>query len=380
MRRLCVFLPFILLILLGSTNVTRTFVDVCPGLPIQPRGPDFAPGGIILTAFDKSGIWVYNIDRDTRYPLPDTRPCNRQCRLSPDAQWITYVNPVTDATTKMRLDGTQRSVVAEYAHDVEWWPDNRLLIWTPDHHAYWENADHSDQTELDVSGVTSVQPGGEWGLLVEQNGDDFSRGLIDLQTRDLQGIAGGQIPLGKDVPYFDASAWSPDGSAFAYVAPGTFDPKTQIAGAELYLIHPGDPEAEQLTNLYQQYGAVRINGGIRASLSWSPDGSQIAFWVIELLGPDYESQTGNAVIHIVDTRTGTTRAYCGFSTTEHTPDPPLLRWSPDGTSLAFGGNVPGDDKGYLLLALNSENGVFTELSNGIYPVLGTADVIAWGLP
>ena len=28
-------------------------------------------------------------------------------------------------------------------------------------------------------------------------------------------------------------------------------------------------------------------------------------------------------------------------------------WSPDGTHLAFGGNIPGDDLGYLLLALDT---------------------------
>jgi len=57
-----------------------------------------------------------------------------------------------------------------------------------------------------------------------------------------------------------------------------------------------------------------------------------------------------------------------------------LIWSPDGTHIAFGGNIPGDDKGYLLLALDTETGIFTELSNGIFPALGTSDVIAWGLP
>jgi hypothetical protein len=71
--------------------------------------------------------------------------------------------------------------------------------------------------------------------------------------------------------------------------------------------------------------------------------------------------------------------YCGYSTTEHTPNPPRLIWSPDSTHLAFGGNVPADDKGYLLLALDTTTGIFTELSNGLFPALGTADPVAWGL-
>jgi hypothetical protein len=82
----------------------------------------------------------------------------------------------------------------------------------------------------------------------------------------------------------------------------------------------------------------------------------------------------------VDTLTQDVRVYCGFSTDEHTPDPPRLHWSPGGTHIAFAGNVPADDKGYLLLTLDIETGVFTELSDGVFPALGKADVVTWGLP
>lgn len=371
-------LPLLVLLLSGFAEPDPSFTEVCPGVPIQPRAPDFSPGGIILTAFDKSGLWVYHIDRNMRYPLPDTRPCNRNCRLSPDAQWITYIDPRSGAYSKMRLDGTQRTPLSDYAHDIEWWPDNRLLIWTPGHQAYWQTENGDQRTSLNVEGIASVQPGGHWGLLIEPQGDGFRRTLLNLDTRDLQGIARQHIPLGEDVPYFDASSWSPDGSQFAYVAPTTYDEATSITGAELFILRPDEQKIVQFTDLNSIYGAVRINGGVRGDLSWSPDNTRIAFWVMELLGPDYENSTGHAMIHIVDTTTGLLRAYCGYTTTEHTPDPPRLQWSPDGTHLAFGGNIPADDKGYLLLALNTETGVFTELSDGIFPVLGAADVIAWG--
>lgn len=377
------YVPILLLLLLaGFAEPDRTLTKVCPGVPIQARTSSFSPGGIILTAFDKSGIWVYNIDRDARYPLPETRPCNRQCRLSPDARWMTYVDPQTGAYGKMRLDGTQRTTLAEYASDIEWWPDGRLLIWTPGHQAYWRDEQSADQNYLNVSGIASIQPGGSWGLDLElgPDGDTFMRSLLDLQTRGMPGIADARLPIGEDKPYFDASSWSPDGTQFAYVAPVHYDDKAGIAGGEIFLMRPDDGQARQVTDFNSVYGAVRINGGIRSDLSWSPDSTRIAFWVIELLGPNYESDTGNAVIHILDTRTGDVRAYCGFATSEHTPDPPRLQWSPDGTFIAFGGNVPADDKGYLLLALDTETGIFTELSNGIYPATGSADVMAWGLP
>jgi hypothetical protein len=102
--------------------------------------------------------------------------------------------------------------------------------------------------------------------------------------------------------------------------------------------------------------------------------------VIELLGPDPAANTGSAVLHMLDLTNGELRSYCGFSTNEHTPNPPRLVWSPDGTTVAFGSNIEGDDKGYLLLALNVTTGIFTELSEGIYPAIGTPDVTAWGLP
>jgi hypothetical protein len=85
------------------------------------------------------------------------------------------------------------------------------------------------------------------------------------------------------------------------------------------------------------------------------------------------------VLHILDVSTGEVRRYCGYSTLDHLPNPPRLVWSPDSTHVAFGGNLPDDTRGVILLALNVTDGVFVELSNGLYPALGSADVIAWGL-
>ncbi|MBL8120926.1 MAG: hypothetical protein JNJ78_25700, partial [Anaerolineae bacterium] len=100
---------------------------------------------------------------------------------------------------------------------------------------------------------------------------------------------------------------------------------------------------------------------------------------IPLNGADPETNAGEGQIHVLDIANGTLRSYCDFKTMEHTPSPARLIWSPDSTHLALGGNVPGDDKGYLLLALNIETGVFTALSEGIFPTLGGANPIAWGL-
>ncbi|MCB9449931.1 MAG: PD40 domain-containing protein [Anaerolineaceae bacterium] len=379
LRRAAVWNMAVWLLVVALPTWAGNVTQICPPGGIQPRGATYEPGGIILVAFDRTSLWVYNITTDRRYPLPDTHPCGRNCRLSPDSQWVTYIDPDTSAYSKMHLDGTGRAPMIDYASDIEWWMPDTLLVWTPGHQAYLQPEAGGEREYLDVEGVINVQPGGRWGLLEELDGDTFSRALVNLDMRDLHGVSGGYIPLGPDVSYFNAASWSPDGNWLAYVMPGAYDPQAQIAGGEIYSINPADGTPVQWTDLNSLYGAARINGHA-SDLSWSPDGRLIAFWVIELLGPNPEANTGNAVIHILDTQTGDLRVYCGFTITEHTPNPPRLLWSPDSTHLTFGGNIPGDDKGYLLLALDIETGVFTELSNGIYPTFDTADPVAWGLP
>jgi WD40 repeat protein len=357
---------------------TDTVTLICPSNDIQMRGLTFEPGGIILTAFDGAGIWVYNIDRTSRYPLPETAPCGYSCHLSNDRQWITYLNTREGAVGKMRLDGTQRATLAVYASEVEWWSADTFLVWTPNHEAYLQPDGSSERNAINVRGITSIQPGGYWGVRVEQQGDDFIRSLVNLSADETNATATDAVVLAPQIPYFNASAWSPNGGWLAYVAQGSFDSVDQIAGAEIFGIHPGDAEPQQWTNLTTLYGATRINGHAPGGLSWSRDGTRIAFWVIDLTGSDPIADAGSAVIHILDIQSGDLNVYCGFSTTEHTPNPPRLVWSPDGTHLAFGGNVIEDDKPNLLLALDIETGVFTELSEGVYPALGNPDVIAWG--
>lgn len=369
-------------ILLSGTvaHAAGVLTEVCPAVGIQNRTANFQPGGIILTSFDRASMWVYNVSTDRRYPLPETYPCGTNCRLSRDAQWVTYVDSVTSAYAKMRLDGTQRTPLVDYAADIEWWSDDTLLVWTPAHEAYLRQEVGTEREYLDVEGVVSVQPGGRWGLMVKQDDDIFTRALVNLETRDLQGIAGGYIDLGQDKAYFSAASWSGDGQWLAYVAPATYDDELQTSGGEIFGIRPDDGQVVQWTDLTSEYGAVRINGRADGELSWSPDSSRIAFWVIEMLGPNPESNTGNATLHVLNVNSGEVQKYCGYTTTEHTPNPPRLSWSPDSTHIAFGGNVPGDDKGYLLLALDTTTGIFTSLSDGIYPSFGGANIIAWGLP
>lgn len=358
----------------GSLYAQIGIRNICPAQDIQQRGPSFVPGGIILTTFDRANLWVYDIDRDRRYPLPETFPCTSNCRLSPDARWVVYFNDLINAFNRMRLTGIERSLVSEYASQVEWWSPNTWLIWTPGRQAYLQMDGSTDREYLDVRAVASVQPGGRWGLLIEPDGDSFRRALVNLTDR------GQRLDLGRGMNYFDDYSWSPDGTRLAYAAPVFDDRYNQPAGTELYLVAPGDSAPTQLTRLTDAYGTARINGLRSGELAWSPDGRQIAFWVVDLRGLDPAVDTGSATIHVLDVDSRELRRYCQVTTDVNTPNPPRLSWSPDSTHLAFGADLPGDEKPALLLALDTQTGQFTVLSEGLYPALGAPDVAVWGLP
>ncbi|MEL6310256.1 MAG: hypothetical protein AAFQ52_19110, partial [Chloroflexota bacterium] len=364
-------------LIVGVTSAQGAVIERCTNTGIQQRTPEFMPNGIILTAFDAESLWVYDISRDTRYPLPETRPCNGTCHLSPNAQELIYLNPETYIFSVMRVDGTFRTPLVSNASEVQWWAQDILLVWTPDQRVYLRFRDNAppEPDLIPADGVRTIQPGGRYGVRIQLNDGVFNRYLVNLDD-----VTQATVYLSPDRPYFNASAWSPSGQYLAYVGDGTFDSNANITGSELYLIQTvADSTPQQLTNLHAVYGAARINGYNPSDLSWSPDNTRVAFWVINLLGSNPQANTAEAVLHMVDIRTGETFRYCAFSTAEHTPETPRIIWSPDGSHMAFAGDVEGDGKGALLLAVNANTGQFTELSDGMFPVYGIPQLTAWGV-
>ena len=356
-----------------SIQAQTVVEQICPSRGIQQGTANFEPSGIIVASFDKSSLWVYDIERATRYPLPDTVPCTSNCRLSPDATWLTYYNAADDTISMMRLNGTGRRSLARRAIDVEWWSYDKLLVWTTIKGAYIQVLDDPTiREELEVESVLKVQPAGYWGLRYTQVADVFQYQLVNLQ--DMSQF----VPLSLNRSFNNNASWSPDGRWLAYVGEGPLDASVGVAGGEIFAISPDNLVIEQWSFLSANYGAVRINGHDISGLSWSPDGRKIAFWVMEIFGSNVEGNVGQATIHILDVDTKEIRSYCGYGTEEHTPNPPSLVWSPDSSHLAFAGNIPGDEKGYLLLAMDIETGNMTEFSDGVYPNYGSPNVIAWG--
>jgi Tol biopolymer transport system component len=330
---------------------------------IQP--PVDIPGGIMLTSFDRHNLWVLDLDRNRRYPLPDTRPCGTNCQISPDHQWITYYHPADQTFMKMRMDGTERTIIAEDVTDVGWWRQDTFVLWTAGQRV---SLLHDGALEtLNTYGAISLQPDGKWTLKIDYQDGQFVRVLHHLDT-------GEAILLAPEAPFFNGNAWSQNGRWFAYVAVGD-------RGGEVFGIEPDrQNSATQWTAFAVRDGGVRIGGQTPlAGLRWSPDHQKLAFWVMPLLGDDPLIDVGPAMIHVYDVDTQTVTAYCGFTTEDHSPNPARLIWSPDSTHLAFGDNPENDTRGTLLLVLNIETGIYMEVSQHIYPALGRADVIAWGV-
>ena len=349
---------------------------LCVGPQAVAAAPAAALDGLILTAFDRSAIWVLDAVTGRRYPLPETLPCAGNCHLSPDLRWITYFNDATNAINRMRLNGTGRELISAYANDAQWWAPGTFLIWTPGNDAYLQTEGSSDWQSLEVDGVSSIQPGGYQGLRIVATDDGFVRELVDLTPG---AVAAPVIPLGPDVQYFDAGAWSPDGSRYAFAAP-ILDGAGSVAASELFVIAPGQGAMQRVTSLESTVGRARINGLNAGELSWSPDGTRIALWVTVLGDDPPEAPTRPAVLNVVDIAARASTAYCGYASPVTTPNPPRLRWSPDGAHVAFAGLTEDAGRGWVVMALDVNSGAFSELSEGAYPATGTAEVIAWGLP
>jgi WD40 repeat protein len=366
----------VLMLVVGIVPVSAaSFVDeVCPANPVQARPTILPPGGLILTNFDRRQLWVVDVNARSRYPIEGAVPCGTNCHLSPDARSISYLDGAERTYNVRALDGSRARVISDAASDVFFWSDDTLLVWSPGQRAYLIGP-NQPRYDLDAGGAVSVQPGGFWMMTLTYNPADgvFTRELVNMALRRAPDAP--RIVLGPEARYANAAVWSPDGQSFAYVLPVSGDNPT----AELYVVHPADRLPQRLTDFAGTVGPHRIGGVSVSSISWSPDSTRIAFWAAPLTDASQPEQAGYATLYLHDLVSGQTRSYCGYTTRDHSPNPPRIVWSPDGTYLAFAGDLENDTRGHILFALDTESGIFYEVSAGVFPAMGAANVLAWGL-
>lgn len=357
------------------SSLSTPITQFCTGAGLQPRPADFPQTGIILTTWNRETMWAYDLVRDVRYPIPDTTPCGTNCHLTPDGLSISYHDSNQGGIGLMWLNGGNRRVLLQGATEVEWWNDERLLVWSSSNTPYLVDVGGTEREYLDLTGLISLQPNGYWGVTLHMGDDgEFQTQLINAQDQ-AQVVA-----LGVDEAYYNAHVWSPDGRYLAIVRRETRHDEHYRRGGEIYLIEPDESlEAYPATAFTDDYGAVRIAGLSPRGLSWSPDSQKVAFWVMRRTGNQPEDITP-AQLHILDVTTGETIAYCDYETTRHSPNPPRLIWSPDGEWIAFGGEdtIRGGIS-TALIALNVAEGGFYRLTMDIVAAMNNnPDVIAWG--
>lgn len=368
------FTVIVFLLLLTGISYAQSTDEVCPAQARVARGAQFDPGGLILTAFDRSGLWVVDIDARVRYPLDNTSLCGTNCRLSPDATTISYLDGEEEAYRRMTLDGVFRETFYDdTANDVLYWSPDTLLIYTAGKRAYLHNVSGS-LVEIDIDTVISIQPGGLWALALDYRDGVFVRQLVNIALKNAPDSP--RVDVGPEARYFNAAAWSPDGQWVAAVVPVTAG---GVTGGELVIASPMTKETRQVTDLLDSVGPLRIGGVGTGGVSWSPDSRYVAFWGASITGDDPEMEVEPASLFVYDNESGETKHYCGVTIEDITPEPPRLIWSPDGSHVAFAGNPPDDARGSLLLAVDVETGVFTELTDGMSNLLGRPNILAWGL-
>jgi len=155
------------------------------------------------------------------------------------------------------------------------------------------------------SGLRQLSDGGTWNPKWSPRGDRIAFQppgqadvyLLDLSSGEITGIANSP---GPDAWF----AWSPAGESLAFA---------DETGLYIYDLDAGS--RRQLTH------------GPSAGPIWSPDGSRIALYYGPRLPFAHDQQAGNQVPHLIQVQ----------GSAEPRPLPPArnLSWSPDGTQLAY---------------------------------------------
>jgi dipeptidyl aminopeptidase/acylaminoacyl peptidase len=151
--------------------------------------------------------------------------------------------------------------------------------------------------------------------------------------------------------------WRPSSDEAAVVS--SIPTKENLYGLpdEIFVVEK-DGQVRQLTHLYDAFGLpLTIN-----SLSWSPDGSKIAFWL--------HDKDANTTLMVTDSVTGNSVNYC-ISNILDTSFPigvskPI--WSPDGKYLMVENRYATDKNKVLIIDFST---------NSAFPIAENASPVGW---
>ena len=152
-------------------------------------------------------------------------------------------------------------------------------------------------------------------------------------------------------------SWQPSGERAAVVTTLSSEQNSYILPDEIFIAEK-DGQLKQLTHLYDTFGFVLTID----SLSWSPDGSKIAFWL--------HDEEGNLTLMVTDYKTGDAINYCilNVPTASFPISIPAPIWSPDGNYLMVENRYVTDMNRVLIVDLTKRIA---------FPIAENANPVGW---
>jgi dipeptidyl aminopeptidase/acylaminoacyl peptidase len=223
----------------------------------------------------------------------------------------------------------------------------------------------ADLAKLRGLGDVHLAPSGARIAYAVARNDRPGHPYSEIWIRDI--ASGAATRLGRDGNGASSPRWSPDGKWIAFF--GKVGDSSGVAVAR------ADGSESRL--LATTHGTNSVNPGAGAALSWSPDGTRLAF-VSSTPGPEASANgdpmvitryaykptasegltrfNDNRRLHIfvVDVATGRVRQLTTGNRNEHSID-----WSPSGREIAYASNPapdPDRDFNYDIFAVNVESG------------------------
>jgi Tol biopolymer transport system component len=256
------------------------------------------PGANGKIAFERGGdIWTMNPDGTNQVNLTNDAPVESDPAWSPDGTRIAFNQPLPSGQKAwwMLADGTNRTL----ADDGGSFPNRYYPAWSPD---------GTKLLFLAASGVLTMNPDGtgvsdtggranlpsDWSpdgrlIATEIVKNAACKTFFDLAVVHLDGSPEQDLtPTDPDCNNFTVdtgASWAPNSQRIAYFAESLFCNSPPCTDAGFFTIKPDGTDRQQL-----------LNGG--ADPAWSPDGTKIAFDVVNPAGIKIMNTDGTGVTDI----------------------------------------------------------------------------------
>jgi Tol biopolymer transport system component len=258
---------------------------------------------------------------------------------APDGRFIAYVGERADRTNvvgTISRDGNHKQVIAEGGAELsKWsemstngqWPLNRIMRWPSGRHVYYRQA---SSRGVDIYAATidpgsgaavaepqlvysGLPPGSTFDVALDGRRLVYSGGPIKTQIRVYRfDTARGGKPaeervITRGTARHVAPRFSPDGRQLAYV-------RKTGRSEDIYVAPATGGEARRVDALFRWSQVI--------DLKWSPDGGEIAAFVVTAGGPKI------VIVSLADARVR--------EVVTRPPRGTWFAWSPDGRRIAYG--------------------------------------------